>query len=119
MLELPAAADEIPAASTPEAEPDIEAVPYALLRDDLVVIDGIGPKIAGALYEAGITTYGKLAEETPESLHAILAAAGVRVVGKVEASLPTWPHQARYASHGDFPGLIRYIAEHKRSSGED
>lgn len=117
-LELPIATDEIPA-SPEAAEPELEGIPYALLRDDLVVIDGIGPKIAGALYEADITTYGKLAEQTPESLRAVLSAAGVRVVGKVESSLPTWPHQAHYAAQGDFPGLMRYIAEHKRSSGED
>ncbi|KXK16378.1 MAG: 50S ribosomal protein L21 [Chloroflexi bacterium OLB15] len=119
VLELPIATDEIPETPKPEAEPEIEGVPYALLRDDLVVIDGIGPKIAGALYEAGITTYGKLADETPESLQAVLSAAGVRVVGRVEASLPTWPYQARFAAQGDFPGLMRYIAEHKRSSSED
>jgi len=108
--ELPAAAADIPAAAETAADAP---------RDDLAVIDGIGPKIANALYEAGITTYSQLAEVTPEALQALLSEANVRVVGRVESSLPTWPAQARFAAQGDFPGLMRYIAERKRSSGDD
>lgn len=111
VAELPAAADDIPAAPAAETA--------AATHDDLAVIDGIGPKIANALYEAGITTYSQLAEAEPEALQALLSEANVRVVGRVESSLPTWPAQARFAAQGDFPGLMRYIAERKRSSGDD
>ena len=41
--------------------------------NDLTRIKGIGPRFADALQKAGISTFAKLAEETPESLAALLA----------------------------------------------
>ena len=106
------------AEATPEAAATADAAVEAAPHDDLMVIDGIGPRIAAALQEAGIHTYDQLADQTTEGLQNILSSAKVRIVGAVERSLPTWPRQAQYAAAGDFPGLARYIATHKRASGD-
>jgi len=52
--------------STPELpEVPTETVPPP---DDLTAIQGIGPRVAESLTEAGIDTYAKLAAATPENL---------------------------------------------------
>ena len=68
--------------------------------DELKRIEGIGPKIAGALQAAGITTYAQLAATTPEKLHLVVKAAGIRV-----AFPETWPEQASLAAKGDWGTL--------------
>ncbi len=103
-------------AGTPAAGAVSEAATEAAPHDDLTVLDGIGPRIAAALQEAGIHTYDQLADQTTEALHNILSGARVRIVGTVERSLPTWPRQAQYAAAGDFDGLARYVATHKQAS---
>jgi len=105
-------------AGSPAAGAVSEAATHATAtpHDDLTVLDGIGPRIAAALQDAGIHTYDQLADQTPEALHNILSGARVRIVGTVERSLPTWPRQAQYAAAGDFDGLARYIATHKQAS---
>lgn len=57
--------------------------------DDLKQIKGIGPKIASILHQAGIFSYQKLAETSPEELETILKDAGVRL-----ANFHSWPNQA-------------------------
>lgn len=57
--------------------------------DDLTIIEGIGPKISGVLREAGINTFQRLADSTPEQLAQILRAAGIQLF---DAS--SWPEQA-------------------------
>ncbi len=47
-------------------------------KDDLKVIEGIGPKIEGLLHAAGISTWNGLAETSVSRLNEILAAAGKR-----------------------------------------
>ncbi|GAA3922386.1 helix-hairpin-helix domain-containing protein [Actinoplanes auranticolor] len=59
--------------------------------DDLTRIEGIGPKMAGALVAAGITTYAQLAATDEAGLRAAIAAAGMRF----SPSLVTWPQQAK------------------------
>lgn len=68
-------------------------------RDDLTVIDGIGPKAQSTLYAAGITTYRALAESDPDTLRAILKGAGLRLLQP-----DTWPQQAARLSQDDHEG---------------
>lgn len=71
--------------------------------DDLVIIEGIGPKINSLLQQAGIRAFAQLAEATPERLSEILRAAGLRL-----ANPETWPEQARLAAQGDWSALETY-----------
>ncbi len=48
--------------------PAPETRPAPAARDDLEVINGIGPVIAGKLYQAGICTFAALAALTPDRL---------------------------------------------------
>jgi large subunit ribosomal protein L17 len=70
--------------------------------DDLTKIEGIGPKAAEALQEAGITTFAKLAESTPEDIKEILEKSG----GHFNALDPTsWPEQSQLAADGKWDEL--------------
>jgi len=82
--------------------------------DDLVRIDGIGPKIAAALIAAGIDSFQKLANTSEEQTLEILRAAKVRVV----SNYTTWAQQAAYAARGDWEGLDRFNRERKAASGD-
>lgn len=68
--------------------------------DDLELVEGIGPKIAEALAEAGITTFAQLAEMTPEAIQEIVSAAGIG-----SKSPSTWPQQAALARDGKLEEL--------------
>jgi predicted flap endonuclease-1-like 5' DNA nuclease len=68
--------------------------------DDLVIIEGIGPKIADVLKQAGVTTFAQLAAMDPARIHNILQAANLRL-----ADPKSWPEQARLAAAGDQAGL--------------
>jgi len=64
-------------------------------QDDLTKIEGIGPKAAEALQEAGVKTFAKLSKSTPEELKEILEKSG----GHFNALDPgTWPEQAELAA---------------------
>jgi predicted flap endonuclease-1-like 5' DNA nuclease len=77
--------------------------------DDLVKIDGIGPKISAALKAAGIDSFQKLANTSPETLRTIINDAGVRLIGEIDS----WTQQASYAARGDWAGLDNFNAERK------
>lgn len=74
---------------------------YAVPEDDLTVIDGIDEPLAGVLRAAGITTFEKLAEYSPDELLEVLRA------GEVTAPVDpqTWPEQARRAAAGESVAL--------------
>ena len=72
--------------------------------DNLVLIEGIGPKMAAALSAAGITTFAQLAAASEDTLRAAISAAGMRF----SPSLPTWAEQAAYAARGDLDGMYAY-----------
>lgn len=95
---------EIHEAQMPGA--DTRAEPAAIspaVPDDLVIIEGIGPKIAGVLSAAGITTFSALAACDREKIRNILFSADPRLA---RISDPTsWPEQARLAASGDTVGL--------------
>jgi predicted flap endonuclease-1-like 5' DNA nuclease len=69
--------------------------------DDLERIEGIGPRIAGALRSAGIHTFAKLADSDVATLQAALEASGLRFA----PSLPTWARQSRLLADGDETGF--------------
>ena len=69
---------------------------------DLTMIEGIGPKIAAALEEAGINSIYKLSAVSIEELRAILKDAGL------SADPSTWSRQAQMAADGDLIALQVY-----------
>ncbi len=71
--------------------------------DNLEIIEGIGPKIAGVLAAAGINTFAKLAEMNGEKIKEILTANDPRL-GRI-ADPTSWPEQAKLAGSGDMQGL--------------
>ncbi len=100
-------------AKAPKAEKLVEAVeaveekapkaPKAKKAgDDLVIIEGIGPKAAEALVAAGIDTFAKLAAASAEEVKAILDAS----TSKVQHLDPTtWAQQAQLAADGKMDEL--------------
>ena len=65
--------------------------------DDLKKIEGIGPKIAGLLNEAGIMTFSDLAKAKEKQLADVLQKAGARFR---LAKHDTWQEQAMLAAEG-------------------
>lgn len=74
--------------------------PVAPGSDDLKVIEGIGPKIAGVLQQAGITTFAQLAEASAERLTEIMQEAKLRL-----ANPETWAEQSALAAAGKWDEL--------------
>ena len=102
-----AVAEAVPAEAA-VAEPVVEAEPEAAPEaepaaepDDLTLIEGIGPKSAAALADAGITTFAQVAAMQPDALEDAIKSRKVRLVGSTE----TWPLQARLAAAGDMSAL--------------
>ncbi len=65
--------------------------------DDLTVIEGIGPQIAGLLNAAGITTWRGLSKARIRALTDVLDAAGPRFRTHDPV---TWPEQSRLLANG-------------------
>ena len=66
-------------------------------KDDLEIIEGIGPKIAVVLIENGITTFAQLAEAKPEAVTAMLKTSG----GRFSLANPeSWAEQAALLRDG-------------------
>ena len=91
----PVAPATIPVPRTPvengaaaTAEP---ATPDNGPADDFRKIQGIGPKMAAGLQDAGIRTYRQLAELDEAALREVIKAAGLRAA----PGLATWPQQAK------------------------
>ncbi len=78
------------------------ALPKGVKQDDLKIIEGVGPKIAGLLAEGGLDTWAKVAAATPEAIKEILVAAGPRYQMHNPGS---WPKQAGLAAAGKFDEL--------------
>lgn len=74
--------------------------------DDLAWIEGIGPKIAGALVDAGIRTYDQLADADVDTLRAAINTAGI----KFAPSITTWSRQAALLAMGDEAGFEALVA---------
>lgn len=91
------------AKSEPKAEKATEAkAPKAKKSDDLTLVEGIGPKAAEALTEAGMTTFAKLAKAKPEAIKEILDASTSQLS---HLDPTTWPQQAQLAADGKMDEL--------------
>ncbi len=88
-----------PAVKSAPVAPVVEAAPPA--PDDLKLIEGIGPKIAGILAGAGITTFAQLGATDVSRLKQILAQADLAAL----ADPATWPEQAALAAAGKLDEL--------------
>ncbi len=78
----------------------VSAEPEAI--DDLTRIEGIGPKIAELLNEAGFVTFADLAAASADKIREILSEAG----GNFASHDPeTWPKQAEMARDGKWDEL--------------
>ena len=95
-----------PKAAAPKAEAKKVAPKKSTAKaDDFKKIEGIGPKIATTIVEAGITTYAELAKTTPEAIAEIIA--GVRGNHVTD----TWPAQAKLAAEGKWDELKKWQDE--------
>jgi predicted flap endonuclease-1-like 5' DNA nuclease len=102
-----AAEEPVVAETSPDVASEMERTtttdepPSPLEPDDLKQIEGIGPKIAGILADAGITTFTELAETDAATLDKIVREdAGIKI-----ANPASWPQQAALASAADWDGL--------------
>ena len=83
--------------------------------DDLTKIRGIGPKAADALRWAGVDSFRKLEQASPNRIEEILAAVGT----KFQFANPVqWIEQARFAAAGDWDGLKAWQLEFKDETAE-
>ena len=108
--EAPKAEATLKVEKAPKAEKLVEVVeekaPKAAKAsktgDDLVIIEGIGPKAAEALVAGGIDTFAKLAATSAEAVKEILDAS----TNKVQHLDPTtWAQQAQLAADGKMDEL--------------
>ena len=76
--------------------------------DDLTVVEGVGPKIAEVLANAGIASYADLAAKSAEELKSILTEAGDQYNTAVT---DTWSEQAKLAAEGKFDELKKWQDE--------
>jgi predicted flap endonuclease-1-like 5' DNA nuclease len=110
---LRARIEELEGAAAPQAL-DLGAAKEVLGRpiklDDLTVVEGIGPKIAGLCKEIGVSTWLGLSGTSPERLQQMLDDAGPRY--RVH-SPGTWPQQARLLAEGkwkEFQALTEQLS---------
>ena len=68
--------------------------------DDLIKIEGIGPKVAKILADAGITTFAELARMKVSDVQKILNEAGMQMMDP-----EGWVDQAKLAAKGDWDAL--------------
>ncbi len=96
------ATEEVSAApAAPEAKA-AKATKAAKTGDDLVIIEGIGPKAAEVLVAAGITTFAELANTSAEKVKEILMATDAKVS---HLDPTTWAQQAQLAADGKMDEL--------------
>ncbi len=76
--------------------------------DDLKILEGIGPKVAGVLADAGYTTFAKLAAADADAVSTVLDAAGLQMMDPAG-----WIEQAELAAKGDMEALEKLQDELK------
>ena len=72
-------------------------------------IEGIGPKIASILTEAGFETFAKLSKADPEKIRKILLEKGGKRYSMHNPE--TWPKQAEMAAAGKWEELKKWQDE--------
>lgn len=82
-----------------------EEMPVGVERDDLTIVEGIGPKIAELLRADGITTWAELADADTARLRRVLGAAGERFAMHDPS---TWADQAALARDGRWTELTEF-----------
>jgi len=96
----------VPATPSTAPAPAAQSTPK---HDDLLIIEGIGPKTKVALYKAGITSFEQIANLTPDDLYRIVKIeGGVNLVSDTK----TWPKQARLLADGkikEFEEYVKYL----------
>jgi len=104
--------DEVEAPALREVEAPVvteaEVSFAAPAPDNLKRIEGIGPKVANLLGEAGILTFKQLAAADLGALQAILDEAGLQFMNPT-----SWPQQAGLAAKGDWEALEKLQDELK------
>ncbi len=65
------------------------------IPDDLLIVEGIGPKVNKLLHSKGITTFAGLAETSPEVIKQWLSENGMAYMDPT-----SWPQQAKLAAEG-------------------
>ena len=84
------------------------AAPVASKKDDLKIVEGIGPKIEELCNNAGIYTFAELAATSTDKLKGILDVAGSRF----QMHDPTtWPDQSALARDGKWDELKKWQDE--------
>ena len=101
----PAPKKEAAPKATPKAAAKAPAKKAAGKKDDLKKIEGIGPKIAQTLTDAGVATFAELAKTKPAKISEIIA--GVRGNHVPD----TWPKQAKMAADGKWDELKKWQDE--------
>jgi large subunit ribosomal protein L21 len=86
----------------------LKLAPQRSGRDDIELVEGIGPKIAKVLSDNGITTFAQLADAQPEAMAAMLKVSGGRFG---LASTDTWPQQAALLRDGKMDEFKRLTDE--------
>ena len=76
--------------------------------DDLVKIEGIGPKVVKVLKEAGNVTFAELADGKVEDIQKVLDQAGLQMMNP-----EGWIAQARLAAKGDWQAFEKLKTELK------
>ncbi len=77
-------------------------------KDDLTKIEGIGPKVAKVLSDAGITNFEALSNADPSEVKTVLNEAGLQMM-----SPDGWIEQAELAANDDWDGLQKLQDELK------
>lgn len=101
----------MPANRQPEKSTLVEDQPTSQKpksHDDLRRIEGIGPKIASILAEAGIVSFENLSKVRPDEIKVILTKANISL-----AQPDTWPEQARLAAEGNWQALQTFQSQLK------
>lgn len=87
-------------AAPPAEVSPVEAAPVPVIKDDLTLIEGIGPKIAGLLNQKGITRFSQLAAAELPMLEQMLKENGMQFTKPA-----SWMEQARLAAEGKMDEL--------------
>lgn len=92
--------EEVEKVAAPVVAEKSAQVKVATVPDDLVIIEGIGPKIAALLKEQGISTFAQLAATDVAVLEKLLKD------NKLQFAKPdSWPVQAKLAAEGKLDEL--------------
>lgn len=103
-------AEKVKKEAAPKAPKQAKETKKANAKDDLTIIEGIGPKIAEILTKAGIEDFAGLAATKKSAIAEILSEAGSRFAMHDPT---TWPQQAKLAAAGKWEQLKKLQDELK------